>query len=67
MLRRTALLAPHNQPVSGATAGTVGDFQINNTARNAGIIASETGRDLAADRRNRRPVAAGGQAARSRR
>jgi DMSO/TMAO reductase YedYZ molybdopterin-dependent catalytic subunit len=42
-LRRTALLAPHNQAVTGATAGTVGDFQINNTARNAGIIASETG------------------------
>jgi DMSO/TMAO reductase YedYZ molybdopterin-dependent catalytic subunit len=42
-LRRTALLAPHNQPVSGAAAGTVGDFQVNNTARNAGIIASETG------------------------
>jgi len=42
-LRRTALLAPHNQAVSGATAGTVGDFQVNNTARNAGIIASETG------------------------
>jgi DMSO/TMAO reductase YedYZ molybdopterin-dependent catalytic subunit len=42
-LRRTALLAPHNQPVSGAAAGTVGDFQVNNTARNAGIIPSETG------------------------
>jgi DMSO/TMAO reductase YedYZ molybdopterin-dependent catalytic subunit len=42
-LRRTALLAPHNQPVSGAAAGTVGDFQVNNTARNAGIIAAETG------------------------
>ena len=42
-LRRTALLAPHNQPVSGAAAGAVGDFQVNNTARNAGIIASETG------------------------
>jgi DMSO/TMAO reductase YedYZ molybdopterin-dependent catalytic subunit len=42
-LRRTALLAPHNQAVSGATAGTVGDFQVNNTARNAGIITSETG------------------------
>ena len=42
-LRRTALLAPHNQAVTGATAGTVGDFQINNTARNAGIIAAETG------------------------
>jgi DMSO/TMAO reductase YedYZ molybdopterin-dependent catalytic subunit len=42
-LRRTALLAPHNQSVSGATAGTVGDFQVNNTARNAGIIPSETG------------------------
>jgi DMSO/TMAO reductase YedYZ molybdopterin-dependent catalytic subunit len=39
-LRRTALLAPHNQQVSGATAG---DFQVNNTARNAGIVASETG------------------------
>ena len=42
-LRRTALLAPHNQPVSGPDAGTVGDFQVNNTARNAGIIAAETG------------------------
>jgi DMSO/TMAO reductase YedYZ molybdopterin-dependent catalytic subunit len=42
-LRRTALLAPHNQPVSGPAAGTVGDFQVNNTARNAGIIAAETG------------------------
>jgi DMSO/TMAO reductase YedYZ molybdopterin-dependent catalytic subunit len=42
-LRRTALLAPHNQSVSGPDAGTVGDFQVNNTARNAGIIASETG------------------------
>jgi DMSO/TMAO reductase YedYZ molybdopterin-dependent catalytic subunit len=38
--RRTALLAPHNQQVSGATAG---DFQVNNTARNAGIVATETG------------------------
>jgi DMSO/TMAO reductase YedYZ molybdopterin-dependent catalytic subunit len=43
VFRRTALLAPHNQSVTGGTAGTVGDFQINNTARNAGIIASETG------------------------
>src|ERR1700756_1504750 len=34
-LRRPALLAPHSQPVSGAAAGTVGDFQVNNTARNA--------------------------------
>jgi DMSO/TMAO reductase YedYZ molybdopterin-dependent catalytic subunit len=42
-LRRTALLAPHNQPVSGPVAGTVGDFQVNNTARNAGISAAETG------------------------
>jgi DMSO/TMAO reductase YedYZ molybdopterin-dependent catalytic subunit len=42
-LRRTALLAPHNQPVSGPAAGTVGDFQVNNTARNAGISAAETG------------------------
>jgi DMSO/TMAO reductase YedYZ molybdopterin-dependent catalytic subunit len=39
-LRRTALLAPHNQQVSGSTAG---DFQVNNTARNAGIVASATG------------------------
>ncbi len=39
-LARTALLAPHDQAVSG---GTAGDFQVNNTARNAGIIASETG------------------------
>jgi DMSO/TMAO reductase YedYZ molybdopterin-dependent catalytic subunit len=42
-LRRTALLAPHNQPVSGPDAGTVGDFQVNNTARNAGITTAETG------------------------
>jgi DMSO/TMAO reductase YedYZ molybdopterin-dependent catalytic subunit len=42
-LRRTALLAPHNQPVSGPDAGTVGDFQVNNTARNAGITTTETG------------------------
>jgi DMSO/TMAO reductase YedYZ molybdopterin-dependent catalytic subunit len=42
-LRRTALLAPHNQPVSGPDAGTVGEFQVNNTARNAGIVAAETG------------------------
>jgi len=27
--RRTALLAPHDQPVSGPDAGTVGDFQVN--------------------------------------
>jgi DMSO/TMAO reductase YedYZ molybdopterin-dependent catalytic subunit len=33
------LLAPHNQQVTGSTAG---DFQVNNTARNAGIVASET-------------------------
>ena len=38
-LRRTALLAPHNQDVGTGP----GDFQVNNTARNAGIIASETG------------------------
>jgi DMSO/TMAO reductase YedYZ molybdopterin-dependent catalytic subunit len=43
VFRRTALLAPHNQPVTGADAGTVGDFQINNTARNARISAAETG------------------------
>ena len=43
VFRRTALLAPHNQAVTGETAGTVGDFQINNTARNAGITAAETG------------------------
>jgi DMSO/TMAO reductase YedYZ molybdopterin-dependent catalytic subunit len=41
--RRTALLAPHDQPVSGPGAGTVGDFQVNNTARNARINAAETG------------------------
>jgi len=39
-LRKTALLAPHNQQVTGSTAG---DFQVNNTARNAGIVASATG------------------------
>jgi DMSO/TMAO reductase YedYZ molybdopterin-dependent catalytic subunit len=38
-LRRTALLAPHNQDVGTGP----GDFQVNNTARNAGIITSETG------------------------
>ncbi len=43
VFRKTALLAPHNQPVTGADAGTVGDFQINNTARNARITAAETG------------------------
>ncbi|HEY0934043.1 MAG TPA: molybdopterin-dependent oxidoreductase [Trebonia sp.] len=42
-LRRTALLAPHDQPVSGPDAGLAGDFQVNNTARNAGIAAAETG------------------------
>ena len=39
-LRRTALLAPHDQQVTGSTAG---DFQVNQTARSAGIIAEETG------------------------
>src|ERR1700722_8419681 len=43
VFRKTALLAPHDQPVTGAAAGTVGDFQVNNTARNARISASETG------------------------
>jgi DMSO/TMAO reductase YedYZ molybdopterin-dependent catalytic subunit len=43
VFRKTALLAPHDQPVTGADAGTVGDFQINNTARNARIDAAETG------------------------
>ena len=43
VFRKTALLAPHDQPVTGADAGTVGDFQINNTARNARINAAETG------------------------
>jgi DMSO/TMAO reductase YedYZ molybdopterin-dependent catalytic subunit len=43
VFRKTALLAPHNQPVTGADAGTVGDFQVNNTARNAGISTAETG------------------------
>jgi DMSO/TMAO reductase YedYZ molybdopterin-dependent catalytic subunit len=43
VFRRTALLAPHDQPVTGAGAGTVGDFQINNTARNARISPVETG------------------------
>ncbi len=54
-LRRTALLAPHNQQVSGSTAG---DFQVNNTARNAGIIAADTGETW------RLAVAADGQAGR---
>ena len=43
VFRQTALLAPHDQPVTGADAGTVGDFQVNNTARNARISAAETG------------------------
>jgi DMSO/TMAO reductase YedYZ molybdopterin-dependent catalytic subunit len=43
VFRRTALLAPHNQFVTGGTAGTVGDFQVNNTARNARISATEIG------------------------
>jgi DMSO/TMAO reductase YedYZ molybdopterin-dependent catalytic subunit len=38
-LRRFALLAPHGQEVSGPD----GDFQINNTAANAGVNAAETG------------------------
>jgi DMSO/TMAO reductase YedYZ molybdopterin-dependent catalytic subunit len=38
-LRLTALLAPHGQDVSGGN----GDFQINNTAANAGVNAAETG------------------------
>ena len=43
VFRQTALLAPHDQPVTGADAGTVGDFQVNNTARNARISVVETG------------------------
>jgi DMSO/TMAO reductase YedYZ molybdopterin-dependent catalytic subunit len=43
MYRKTALLAPHDQPVTGPGAGTVGDFQINNTARNAQVNVAETG------------------------
>jgi DMSO/TMAO reductase YedYZ molybdopterin-dependent catalytic subunit len=38
-LRRTALLAPHGQDVSGGP----GDFQVNQTAGSAGIKESETG------------------------
>jgi DMSO/TMAO reductase YedYZ molybdopterin-dependent catalytic subunit len=38
-LRWTALLAPHGQNVSGGNA----DFQINNTAVNAGVDGAETG------------------------
>jgi len=38
-LRRTALLAPHGQDVSGGQ----GDFQINQTAASAGITAAQTG------------------------
>jgi DMSO/TMAO reductase YedYZ molybdopterin-dependent catalytic subunit len=38
-LRRTALLAPHGQDVSGGH----GDFQVNQTAANAGITGTETG------------------------
>jgi DMSO/TMAO reductase YedYZ molybdopterin-dependent catalytic subunit len=38
-LRRTALLAPHGQDVSGAN----GDFQINKTAASAGVAAAKTG------------------------
>jgi len=43
VFRKTALLAPHDQPVTGPDAGTVGDFQVNNTARNARISAVEIG------------------------
>ena len=38
-LRRTALLAPHGQDVSGGP----GDFQVNQTAASVGIKESETG------------------------
>ena len=38
-LRRTALLAPHGQDVSGKD----GDFQVNKTAAEVGITESETG------------------------
>jgi DMSO/TMAO reductase YedYZ molybdopterin-dependent catalytic subunit len=38
-LRRTALLAPHGQDVSGGP----GDFQVNKTAADVGIKESETG------------------------
>jgi DMSO/TMAO reductase YedYZ molybdopterin-dependent catalytic subunit len=38
-LRRTALLAPHGQDVSGGP----GDFQINKTAAEVGIVESQTG------------------------
>jgi DMSO/TMAO reductase YedYZ molybdopterin-dependent catalytic subunit len=38
-LRRTALLAPHGQDVSGGP----GDFQVNRTAASVGIEESETG------------------------
>ena len=38
-LRRTALLAPHGQDVSGGP----GDFQVNQTAASAGISASQAG------------------------
>src|SRR6201996_6935112 len=38
-LRRTALLAPHGQDVSGAP----GDFQVNRTAAGVGIKESQTG------------------------
>ena len=52
-LRRTALLAPHGQDVSGGP----GDFQVNKTAAEVGIIASETGETW------RLTVGNGGQAA----
>jgi DMSO/TMAO reductase YedYZ molybdopterin-dependent catalytic subunit len=52
-LRRTALLAPHGQDVSGGA----GDFQVNKTAAEVGIIASETGETW------RLTVGNGGQAA----
>jgi DMSO/TMAO reductase YedYZ molybdopterin-dependent catalytic subunit len=52
-LRRTALLAPHGQDVSGGP----GDFQINKTAAEVGITASETGATW------RLTVGNGGQAA----
>ena len=52
-LRRTALLAPHGQDVSGGP----GDFQVNKTAAEVGITASETGATW------RLTVGNGGQAA----
>ena len=51
-LRRTALLAPHGQQVTGSTAG---DFQVNKTAAQRRDHRGRDGPGLAARRRYRQP------------